>query len=97
MITPTEDNVVVRRATPETQTPGGLFIPTRAQAENVAEVVAVGPGRLFPNANGGYSRIEPCCGVGDRVLLRDVTGTPYREGGTEYLVVNEAQVLAVLG
>jgi co-chaperonin GroES (HSP10) len=73
-IKPTYDRVLLEFAEPERQTPGGLFIPDKAQ-ETVttasrgrgleATVLAVGPGRFLESGERLPLTVKP----GDRVLV----------------------------
>ena len=52
-------------------------------------VVAIGPGRLSDDGN----RIPMDVEVGDTVVYSKYSGTEYKEGDTEYLVVREDDIL----
>ena len=69
---------------------GGIFIPDTAKEKpQEGLVVAVGPGRLSDDGN----RIPMDVEVGDIVVYSKYSGTEYKEGDTEYLVVREDDIL----
>lgn len=92
---PMYDRVVLRRKEAAEETSSGLFIPTSAQeVSNVAEVVAVGHGRL--NENTGETvplKVE----VGMEVLLGKWSGDEVKVDGEAYLIVREGDILAIVG
>ncbi|HCP2242786.1 TPA: co-chaperone GroES [Escherichia coli] len=56
-------------------------------------VVAVGEGKVFDNGNVRAPKVK----VGDQVLFGKYAGTEVKLDGTEYLVVKEDDIFAVLG
>ena len=69
---------------------GGIYIPDTAKEKpQEGLVVAVGPGRLSDDGK----RIPMDVGVGDTVVYSKYSGTEYKEGDTEYLVVREDDIL----
>jgi chaperonin GroES len=94
-IRPLHDVIVVRRKDPEKLTAGGLHIPTGAQHEStIAEVVAVGPGKLLEDG----TRRAPLVKVGDLVLLgRWLNRDEVEVGGFgRCVVVRESDIYAVV-
>ena len=91
---PLHDHVVVKRIAEEAKTAGGIIIPdTVAEKPQEGEVVAVGPGAL----NDQGKRVVPDVKAGDRVLFGKYSGTEVKVDGTEYLVVREDDIFAVIG
>lgn len=101
---PILDRVLVVFDEPETQTPGGLHIPTWAlspwEQHRPATVVAVGPGRF----NKSGKRVPMQVRVGDRVLVHPHAHTvaPIVIRGVLHHVLDEwnkdgGEVFAVLG
>ena len=82
---------MVKRVEPITKTTAGLFLPDTAQEkQNVAEVVAVGPGRR--NDAGNYIPIS--FKQGDKILLPEsYLSTEVKLEGEKYLIVKEDDVL----
>ena len=69
---------------------GGIYIPDTAKEKpQEGSVVAVGPGRLSDDGKRIPMEIE----VGDTVVYSKYSGTEYKEGDTEYLVVREDDIL----
>ena len=57
------------------------------------EVVAVGTGKVFDNGQLRPTQVK----VGDKVLFGKYSGTEVKVDGTEYLVVREDDIFAILG
>ena len=90
---PLYDRVVLTRKDPETQTQTGLFLPETAQKrQNLAEVIAVGTGRLNDDGTVTPLKLEP----GLTVLLSEWSGDEVKVDGVDYLIVRERDVLAVM-
>ena len=69
---------------------GGIIIPDSAKEKpQEGLVVAIGPGRLSDDGN----RVPMDVEVGDTVVYSKYSGTEYKEGSTEYLVVREDDIL----
>jgi len=93
-IRPLADRVVVKALEETEDMRGGLYIPDTAKEKpQQGEVVAVGPGRMSDDGN----RVEMELKKGDRVLYGKYSGTEVTVGAEEYLILREADVLAVLG
>ena len=74
----------------EQMSSGGIYIPDTAKEKpQRGTVVAVGPGKLSDDG----SRIPMDVGVGDTVVYSKYSGTEYKEGDTEYLVVRQDDIL----
>ena len=92
-IRPLSDRVVVKLVEAEEKTKTGILLTAAAQEKpQVAEVVAVGPGK--PSDNGGYTAMT--VKVGDKVIASKYAGTSVKLDGTEYVIVSEDDVLAVV-
>ena len=87
-IQPLADRVVVEAAPAETKTASGIIIPDNAQEKpQKGTVVAVGNGK--PE--------EPMTvKVGDTVLYGKYSGTELKLEGTEYLMMRESDILAII-
>ena len=89
-----EDRIVVKPNDAEATTASGLVIPDTAKEKpQQGTVIAVGPGRRSEKGD----LIEVEISVGDRVLYGKYSGTEVAVDGTDYLIVKESDVLAVLG
>jgi chaperonin GroES len=92
-IQPLHDRVVIKRMEEERLSAGGIVIPdTAAEKPIKGEVVAVGEGKPLDN---GQIR-SPKVKAGDKVLFGKYSGTEVKVNGTEYLVVREDDILALL-
>lgn len=92
-IQPLHDRVVVKPTDEAEQMRGGLYIPDTAKEKpQQGEVVAVGPGKFSEQGE----RITPDVKKGDKVLYGKYSGTDVTVDGQEYLILREADILAVL-
>jgi len=92
-IQPLSDRVVVRPLEEAEQMRGGLYIPDTAKEKpQEGEIVAVGPGRISDQGE----RIEPDVKPGDKVLYGKYSGTEVTVEDEQFLILREADVLAVL-
>lgn len=92
-LTPLGDRVVVLTDEPLAQTKGGIVLPDRAQDRPTrGTVAAVGPGRLLD----GGQRAPLQVAVGDRILFKPYEGQLVEHNETEWLVLREAEILAVV-
>jgi len=91
-VTPLADRVVVRALEETEQMRGGLFIPDTAKEKPMqGEVIAVGPGRYEKD-----KRVPMELKVGDKVLYGKYSGTEVTLDGDPFLILREADVLAVV-
>lgn len=93
-ITPLGTRVLVKRIEPEEQkSDGGIFLPDTAKEKpQEAEVVALGNGK-----NDEGEIIEFSVSVGDKVLISKYGGTEVKIDGAEHVLVNESDILGILG
>ena len=92
-IKPLYDRVVIKRMEEEKMSAGGIVIPDSATEKPIkGEVVAVGEGKVFDNGNVRAPKVK----AGDKVLFGKYSGTEVKLDGTEYLVVKEDDIFAVL-
>jgi chaperonin GroES len=85
--------VVVKPKPREEVTKAGIVIPdTASEKPQQGEVIAVGPGRLLENGQRQPLDVK----VGDTVLYAKYAGTEVKYDGTEYLILKESDVLAVV-
>ena len=69
---------------------GGIYIPDTAKEKpQDGTIVAVGPGRITDDGN----RIAMEVAVGDTVVYSKYSGTEYKEGEHEYLILREDDIL----
>ena len=92
-IKPLADRVVIKLLEAEEKTQGGIFLTASAQEKpQVAEVLAVGPGKL--NDDGTRTPVE--IKVGEKVIASKYAGTQVKIDGVEYTIISEKDVLAVI-
>ena len=87
-IRPLADRVIIEPAAAETKTASGIIIPDSAQEKpQRGTVVAVGPGK----------KDEPMTvSVGDVVLYGKYSGTEFKYEGGDYLIMREADIMAIV-
>ena len=92
-IRPLQDRVLVKRVEVEEQIRGGIIIPDTAKEKpQEAEVVAVGPGKL----NDEGKRAPMDVKEGDRILMGKYSGSEIKLDGTDYVILREDEILAVI-
>jgi chaperonin GroES len=90
---PLHDQVIVHRLTEGEQRIGGIIIPDSAKEKpQQGTVVAVGNGKV--KANG--KRVPLDVKAGDRILFGKYSGQEIRLDGTDYFIMKEDDVLAVI-
>lgn len=91
-IKPLGDRVVIKMIETEETTKSGIVLPETAKEKpQVAEIVAVGPGGMV---EGKEVKME--VSVGDRVLISKYAGTEVKMDDTEYTILRQSDVLAVV-
>ena len=91
-IKPLADRVVIKMVEAEETTKSGIILAGSAKEKpQMAEVVAVGPGG---NVDG--KEITMYIKVGDKVLTSKYSGTEVKLDGTEYTIVRQGDILAVV-
>jgi chaperonin GroES len=92
-IRPLEDRIILKPMEAEQKTAGGIIIPDNAKEKpQKGEVMAVGPGKVSDKGQ----KIEVTLKKGDKVLYGKYSGTEVSVDGTDYLILRESDVLAVL-
>jgi chaperonin GroES len=93
-IRPLHDRVLVKRSETQEQVRGGIIIPDTAKEKpQEADVVAVGPGKL--NDEGKRSPMD--VKEGDRILIGKYSGSEIKIDDTDYVILREDEILAVIG
>ena len=91
---PLADRVILQRAEAEDKTAGGILLPESAKDKpKEGKVVAVGEGKILDDG----TRLKMSVKVGNRVLFSSYAGTEVKVSGEEYLIMNESDILAVIG
>ncbi|AKD05819.1 molecular chaperone GroES [Pontibacter korlensis] len=92
-IKPLADRVIVAPAAAEEKTKSGIIIPDTAKEKpQRGEVVAVGEGKVSDQG----ALMKPQVSVGDTVLYGKYAGTEISIDGSDYLIMRESDILAVL-
>ncbi len=92
MIKPLEDRVLLKMVEAEETTKSGIILSSGSQEKpQIAEVVAVGPGRIEDG-----KKIEMSIKVGDKVITSKYSGTEIKYEGQEYIIAKESDVLAIV-
>jgi chaperonin GroES len=87
-IKPLADRVLVEPMAAETKTASGIIIPDTAKEKpQKGKVVAVGPGTKDENMT---------VKEGDTVLYGKYSGTELKLDGTDYLMMRESDILAIV-
>ena len=90
-LVPLGDRVVLKQVEAEETTKSGI-VPGQAQEKpQQAEVVAVGPGGVV---DGKEVKMEVA--VGDKVIYSKYSGTEVKMDGTEYIIVKQNDILAIV-
>ena len=91
-LVPLGDKVVLKQLEAEETTKSGIVLPGQAQEKpQQAEVVAVGPGGVV---DGKEVKME--VKVGDQVIYSKYSGTEVKIEDTEYIIVKQNDILAVI-
>jgi chaperonin GroES len=78
----------------EEKTKGGIVLPDTAKEKpKRGKVIAIGEGKLLENGKRSELQVKK----GDEVLFTSYAGTEIKIDGEEYLVMDESDILAVIG
>ena len=89
---PLADRVVVKLVEAEEKTKTGIILTAAAQEKpQVAEVIAVGPGGVVEG-----KEVVMTVKVGDKVITSKYAGTEVKCDGTEYNIVRQNDILAIV-
>ena len=90
---PLNDRVLLQRVEEDTKTASGIIIPDTAQEKPSQGVVkAIGPGAR----NEAGERVAMSVAAGDKVLFGKWSGTEVNLDGTDYLIMGESDIMAVI-
>ena len=91
-LNPLADRVVVKMTEAEETTKSGIILAGSAQEKpQIAIVVAVGPGGEVDGKN-----VPMTVKVGDKVITSKYSGTEVKCDGTEYIIVRQGDILAIV-
>lgn len=93
-VRPLGDRVIIAALPQDEMTKGGIILPDTAKEKpQQGEVVAVGKGKISDTGE----TIAMSVKAGDKVLYGKYSGTEVKIDGTEYLIVKESEILAIIG
>ena len=89
---PLADRVIIKMVEAEETTKSGIILAGAAKEKpEVAEVLAVGPGELKDGV-----RLPMSVKIGDKVVTSEYCGTKIKLEGTEYVIISESDILAIV-
>ena len=92
-VRPLHDRIIVQRLDEGEQQIGGIIIPDSAKEKPMqGKVLAVGDGRMTDDGKRIPLDVKP----GNVILFGKYSGQEIKLDGTEYLIVKEDEVLAVI-
>jgi chaperonin GroES len=94
LLKPLGDRIIIELVASEEKTASGIVLPDSAKEKpQEGKVIAVGTGRVLDNGE----RVALDVSEGDRIIFSKYAGTEVKYQGTEYLIVRESDILAVIG
>ena len=94
-VRPLGDKIIVQREEAATQTESGIFLPESAKDKpKTGKVIALGDGNLNKDT-GDY--LPFTVKKGETVIFSSYAGTEIKIDGSEYLIMTEEDILAVIG
>ncbi len=91
-IKPLADRVVIKNVQQEETTKSGIVLPgTAKEKPQVAEVISVGPGGIVEG-----KEVTMYVKPGDKVIYSKYAGTEVKLEKEEYIIVRQADILAIV-
>ncbi len=91
-IKPVADRVVLKMVEAEETTKSGIILAAASQEKpEIAEVVAVGPGGVIDG-----NEVTMYIKEGQKVIVGKYVGTEVKLDGAEYIIVKQADILAIV-
>ena len=91
---PLGDKVIVELLEAREKTKGGIILPDTAKEKpQEGKVIAVGKGKTLA----GGKLVPPHVKAGDKILFGKYSGSEVQVDGKDYLIMNEDDILAILG
>jgi chaperonin GroES len=91
---PLHDRVLIKRTEEGEVKQGSIIVPDTAKEKpQQGEVVAAGNGKLLDNGERATLDVK----AGDKILFGKYSGSEVKIDGSEYLILREDEILAVLG
>ncbi len=93
-IRPLGDKVLIKRVEAESKTAGGIVLPDTAKEKPRRGIVqAVGDGKLLDTGKRSELQVQR----GNEVIFSSYAGTEIKVDGEEFLIIDEADILAIVG
>ncbi len=93
-IRPLGDKVIVKRVEAEETTAGGIVLPDTAKEKPKRGVVlAIGNGRLLDDGTRSDMQVKK----NDEVIFTSYAGTEIKVDGEDYMIMDESDVLGIVG
>ncbi|WP_181350525.1 co-chaperone GroES [Thalassobacillus sp. CUG 92003] len=93
MLKPLGDRIVIEIVEQEEKTASGIVLPDSAKEKpQEGKVVAVGSGRVTDNGE----KVALEVSEGNHVVFSKFAGTEVKYEGSDYLIVRESDILAVI-
>jgi chaperonin GroES len=92
-VKPLHDRVIVKRMEGDDKTKGGIIIPDTAKEKPVEGLIeAVGNGKIIEDGKVIPLQVK----VGDKVLFGKYAGTEIKIEGSEFLIMREDDIIAIV-
>ncbi len=92
-IRPLNDRIIVKRLPEEEKTPGGIIIPDTAKEKpQRGKVLFTGKGRVTDEGKNLPLEVKP----GDEILFGKYSGTEFKLGSEELLMMSEGDIYGVI-
>ncbi len=93
-IRPLGDKVILKRVEAEETTAGGIVLPDTAKEKPKRGIVlAVGNGRLLDDGTRSEMQVKK----NDEVIFTGYAGTEIKVDGEDYMIMDETDVLGIVG
>jgi chaperonin GroES len=93
-VKPLADKVLIKRLEAESTTKGGIVLPETAKEKpRRGEIISMGDGKLLKDGTRSEFQVK----TGQIVLFSSYGGTEIKVDGQEFLIMDEADILAILG
>lgn len=92
MLKPLQDRVIIKMLENEETTKSGIILSSGAKEKpQIAEVIEVGPGEVVDG-----KKEEMLVKKGDNVIVSKYSGTEVKYEGTDYIIVKQEDILAIV-
>ncbi len=93
-IRPLGDKVIVKRVEADEVTAGGIVLPDSAKEKPKRGIIlAIGNGKLLDDGTRSTMQVKK----NDEVLFTSYAGTEIKVDGDEYMIMDESDILGVVG